>query len=68
MNHLLAKIVVIVTGGIFLLAGCTPGAKFVRRNTAFSADDTRSVNQWLPRLGLMVMGAVLLYAGFFRLP
>ncbi len=67
MNHLLAKIVVIVTGGIFLLAGCTPGARFVRRNNVF-ADDPRPVNQWLPRLGLMVMGAVLLYAGFFRLP
>ena len=67
MNHLVAKIVVVVMGGIFLLAGCTPGAKFVRRNTAFSGDDPRPVNQWLPRLGLIAMGAVLLYAGFFRL-
>lgn len=67
MNHLAAKIVVIVMGGIFLLAGCTPGAKFVRKRTAFADAEPATVPQWLPRAGLIVMGAVLLYAGLFRL-
>ena len=68
MNHLVAKVVVIVMGAIFLFAGCTPGARFVRKRTAFADADPSPVNQWLPRLGLIAMGAALLYAGFFRLP
>ena len=67
MSHLLPKVVVIVMGAIFLLAGCTPGATFVRKRTAFAGAERIPVNQWLPRLGLIAMGAALLYAGFFRL-
>ena len=68
MSHLWVKIVVIVMGAIFLLAGCIPGGKFVRKNTGFAGADPRPVNQWLPRMGMIVMGAALLYAAFFRLP
>ncbi len=66
MNHLWVKVVVIVMGAIFLLAGCTPGASFVRRSSAFSRAEVPPVNQWLPRLGLIAMGVALLYAALFR--